>query len=457
MWPNYRYHRNSIEETTAFVPSNEWPELSVVLDPLVPRDEAAFGYFDFIRTRAAGIRILTRSDDPLPSRVGDYHVIVPEMPSANGDGAVRERTEAGHALRAMLSGVKNCTAAYNWASAGGYDPEEARVRHLDVEAAIALKADIYVTDDRFALSQQLTGNVFACSPREAMAIIGLHQRLQDRLLVNSGPFAETLDLAAAEYVQAWGLLPNSVKLFSLQAPGETEAAKWKDLVRVARVRLERCLRARDQILVRSIQPAVSFPFDSSDALVERIALNISGMFDALARAIKEALSLQVREDQCALNKRDFKRLLPDGIKNLIGTPKNVALLRAIADLRNTIHHEALSHAAQGDSRGNVEENYVVLPASNAQDFRALAGTLGVTSRWIANDSDDFGVCLKAVPLVEDLMEQSVSLFEAIVAQVEWPGTTIYEHRVREDEPVEWWMHYAPTVTLVSALYGLQVE
>ncbi len=457
MWPNYRYRDNSIRERSAFVPSNEWPELRVVLDPLAPRDEAAFEYFDFIRTRTAGIRVLTRCDDPLPSRVGDYYVVVSEVSSASGDAAVREKTEAGHASRAMLSGIRNCTAAYNWASGSGYDPEEARERHLDVEAAIALKADIYVTDNRFALSQQLTRNVFACSPREAMAIVGLHQRLQNRLLINSGVFAETLDLNAAEYVEAWGLLPNALKLFSLQTPGEVEAARWKDLVRVARVRLERCLRARDQILVRSIHPSVSFPFDSNDALVERVALNISGMFDALARAIKEALSLQVRDDQCALNKRDFKRLLPVGIKNLIGTPKNLALMKTVADLRNTIHHEALSHAAQGDSRGNVEENYVVLPASNAQDFRGWAGTLGATSRWVATDFDDFGLCLKAVPLVEDLINQSVSLFEAIVTQVEWPGTTNEEHSVREDDPVEWWMHFRPTVSLVSALYGLDLE
>lgn len=429
----------------------------MVLDPLAPRDEAAFEYFDFIRTRTAGIRILTRCDDPLPSRVGDYYVVVSEASSTSGDAAVRERTEAGHASRAMLSGVRNCTAAYNWASESGFDPEEARERQLDAEAAIALNADIYVTDNRFALSQQLTRNVFACSPREAMAIVGLHQRLQDRLLINSGVFAETLDLTAAEYVAAWGLLPNALKLFSLQTPGEVEVARWKDLVRVARVRLERCLRARDQILVRSIHPSVSFPFDSNDALVERVALNISGMFDALARAIKEALSLQVRDDQCTLNKRDFKRLLPVGIKNLIGTPKHLALMKAVADLRNTIHHEALSHAAQGDSRGNVEENYVVLPASNAQDFRGWAASLGATSRWIATDFDDFGLCLMAVPLVEDLISQSVSLFEAIVAQVEWPGTTNEERSVRDDDPVEWWMHFRPTVSLVSALYGLELE
>lgn len=446
-----------MREAPAFVPSNEWPELRVVLDPLVPRHETAFEYFDFLRTRAAGVRILTRSEDAVPSRVGDYYVHIPEVPLASCDAVVRERVAAGHAQWAMFSGVRNRVAAYNRASASGYDPDAARERHLDVEAAIALKADIYVTDNRFALSQQLTRNVFACSPREAMAIVGLHQRLQDRLLINSGVFAETLDLTAAEYVESWGLLPNTLKLFSLQTPGKAEAARWKDLVRVARVRLERCLRARDQILVRSIHPSVSFPFDSNDALVERIALNISGMFDALARAINEALSLQVRDDQCALNKRDFKRLLPVGIKNLIGTPKNIALMKAVADLRNTIHHEALSHAAQGDSRGNVEENYVVLPATNAEAFRSWARTLGVTSRWIATDFDDFGLNLRAVPVVEDLMKHTVSLFEAVVAQVEWPGTTNEELSVREDEPVEWWMHFTPTVTLVSALYGLELE
>jgi hypothetical protein len=229
------------------------------------------------------------------------------------------------------------------------------------------------------------------------------------------------------------------------------------LVRVASVRLERCLRARDQILVSSIHPSLSFPFDSDDALVERIALNISGTFDALARAIREALSLPVREDQCALNKAGFKRHLPERLKNLLGTPQNVAFMRAIADLRNTIHHEALSHAAQGDERGHVEENYVVLPASDAEDFRGWAETLGVTSRWIASDFDDFGLNLRSVPVVEDLIKHTVSLFEAVVAQVDWPGTENAEFRVRDDDPVEWWMHFTPTVTLVSALYGLELE
>jgi hypothetical protein len=388
MWPDYQIRGDLRREGHAFIPGTKWPDLRVVIDPGLACDEAVREYFAFLRTSDAGVRVLTRSADSSPSRVGDYYVVLPEPMSGNSDASLRIRVESGRASRAMFSAMKNRVAAHNWASAGGFNPDEARERQLDVEAAIALEADIYVTDNRFALTQKLNGDVFACSPSEAMAIVGLHQRLQGRLLINTDVVPQSLDLSAAEYVASWGLLPNTLELFALEESSQPDSVRWKDLVRVARVRLERCLRARDQILVRGIHPNLSFPFDSNDALVERVALNLSAMFDALARAIKEAHTLQLNEDRCSFTRSDFRRLLPERAKRLLGTQKNMALLRTIGVLRNTIHHEALSHAAEGDGRGRVKENYVVLPASNAEEFREYAATLGNESQWIAKDFDD---------------------------------------------------------------------
>ncbi|WP_461165330.1 hypothetical protein [Arthrobacter sp. R4-81] len=353
--------------------------------------------------------------------------------------------------------MQNRIAAYNWASAGGFNPDEARERQLDVEAADALEADIYVTDNQFALSQKLNGRVFACIPSEAMAIVGLHQRIQGHLLVNTDVVPQSFDLSAAEYVASWGLLPNTLNLFALQMSSQPESSRWKDLVRVSHVRLERCLRARDQILVRGIHASHNFPFDSNDALVERIAMNLSAMFDTLARAINDSLTLEQDETACSLNNRNFRRLLPGSAKRLLGRPENVALLRTIGILRNTIHHEALSHAAEGDSRGRIQENYVVLPASNAAEFRSFAAIIGNGSDWIAKDGDDFGVIIRAVPLIEDLVRHSVALFETLVSEIQWPGTVIEELRVRTDDPGEWWMHFSPSVKLVCTLYGLEQQ
>lgn len=455
MWPDYKIRGDLRKEGHAFIPNAKWPDLRVVIDPDLTSDPAIVDYFAFLRTRDSGVMVFTRGSDSLPSRVGDYYVVLPDATSGSADAGIRLRVEAGWASRAMFSAINNTISAYNWALAGGFDPDAARERQLDVEAASALKADIYITDNRFALAQRFNGGVFACSPSEAMAIVGLHQRLQGGLLIDTDVVPLSLDLSSAEYVASWGLLPNTLELFALEGSSQRESVRWKDLIRVAHVRLERCLRARDQILVRGIHPNHNFPFDSNDALVERVALNLSAMFDTLARAIKEALTLQLNEEKCSFMRPEFRRLLPESTKRLLGTRESIALLRTIGVLRNTIHHESLSHAAEGDSRGRVQENYVVLPASNAEEFRQHATTLGREPEWIAKNSDDWGVVIRAVPLIEDLIRQSVSLFETLVSEVEWPGTVNGELRVRADDPGEWWMYFTPTVSLVCTLYGMR--
>ena len=429
----------------------------MVIDPSLPLDQVTERYFDFLRTSDNGVTVLTRVHTSPPTRRGDYHVIDPDMRPTNRDTGVCEQTALGLSWRAVLSARNNIAAAYNWAKADGLDPDDARDRQLDVEAAIALQADVYVSDNRFALTQRFNNGMFACSPREAMAIVGLHQRLQDRLVVDTPPFSSVLGLRDAEYVQAWAMLPNTLALFARRVSPPADPTRWKDLVRVAHVRLERCLRARDQILVRSIHPTMSFPFDTNDALVERIALNLSAMFDALARAINAAIELGRQEQRCFLTNKDFRRCLPGPITNVLATSESVALLGAIGDLRNTIHHVALSHAAEFDGRGKVSENYVVLPASDARMFRQYVATLRRSSQWIAKDFDEFGLVLRPVPLIEEMMTKSVLLFETVVSKVDWPGTVDEDLRVRSDDPGEWWMYYSPTVNLVAALYGLEPQ
>jgi hypothetical protein len=457
MWPNFQIRGDLRRDGHAFQPGTTWPNLRMVIDPDLSCDDATSRYFDFLRNSDVGTTVLTRVlNDDRPSRIGDYQVVEPATIS-DEHAVVREMTASGMASRAVFFARNNTTAAFNWAQASGHDPDDARDRQIDVKAAQALQADIYVTDNRFALSRQLNGSVFACSPREAMAIIGLHQRLQGRLEIDSEPFPQSLDLAWAEYVQSWGLLPNTLSLFALAVPPSMDHTKWRDLARVASVRFERCLRARDQILAQSIHPNLTFPFASEDALVELIALNLSGMFDALARAINAATSLGVDDRHCSFASRDFRRRLPVPVRHLTSLPKNGALLGAIGTLRNTIHHIALSQGARHDSPGGgVGENFVILPTSDAGSFLQDARTLGAAERWTSLNIEDLGLILNPLPLIEDLITQTVLLFERIVSAMDWPGTIAEELRMKSDDPGEYWMHFAPTVLRVSALYGLEL-
>ncbi|WP_415853342.1 hypothetical protein [Sinomonas sp. G460-2] len=428
----------------------------MVIDPKLALDHAGKRYFAFLRNGDAGVIVLARVLDGQLRSDDDYEVVLPDEDSCTRDAAVWQRTGGTVTWRAAFNAMNNALAACNWARHAGLDPDEARDRQMDVEAAIALQADVYVTDNAFALTQTPTGNVFACTADEALAIIGLHQRLQGRIAVDTDSIPTTLDLPWAEYIQAWALLPNTLNLFALRAnqPGQ-DTDHWKDLARVGRTRVERCLRSRDQILVQSIHPNLALPFDTVDALVERVALNLSGMFDALARAINAALSLGREERSCSFTRGDFKQALLPLLQQPVGTDRHKALLGVISVLRNTIHHIALSGASAGDSRGPVSESYVLLPASEAQKFRRHATTLNTTPRWIASDFDEIGLLLRPVQLIEDLIDESIPLFEELISKTEWPGTVDETPGIRRDDPGEYWMYYTPTVSLVSRLYGLK--
>lgn len=456
MWPEFQYKGDLRRDGHAFQPGFNWPPLRVVIDPNLALDPAGQRYFAFLRTRDTGVRVFTRVLDGQFRSVGDYRVVLPAGGSTARDAAVQQRSGDKVSWRAMLSAMNNTLAAFNWAESVGLDPDEARNRQLDVEAAIALEADIYITDNAFALTQTLNRDVFACTPQEATAIVGLHQRLQGSIILDTEPIPMSLGLPENEYIQARALLPNTLGLFALQPDQhDQDATRWKDLARVSYTRIERCLRARDQILVQSIHPNLAYPFDPVDALVERVALNLSGMFDALARAINDALSLGREERLCSFVRGDFRSPLPAPLQELVGMDSAQALLSAVGVLRNTIHHLGLSEASAGDRRGRVSENYVVLPTSEAQKFRRHATILDTTANWTIGEIDDFGLCLKPVPLINDLLNESVLLFEDLVAKTDWPGTVDETQRIRRDDPGEYWMYYTPTVCQLSRLYGLE--
>lgn len=451
MWPDFRVHDDLRRNGHAFRPTLDWPELRVGVDPDAAGDELADGYLEFLRSFDSGVRVLTRVEGPGLARVGDYFVIAPGEGLSEEHGGVQERTPEGSTLHGIFSARNNIAAAFNWANAKGYDPQSARNRQLDIEAATALKADLYVSDSPFALSHTFSRDAFACTPLEAMAVVGLDQRLRGRVVVEEAPFSRTLNLWQVEMIEAWALLPESLELFYRDRV-QSDSQRWRDLIRVAAVRLERALRSRDQALARSIHPNHPFPFEREDALVERITVNLSAMFDALARAINDALNMNFDEWQCSFSpSKKFFQKLPSEVASVLSSDDARALLNAISTLRNTIHAESLGEAAQGDSQGRVRENYVVLPKSEAVRFREQCERLGTSHVWIAFDFDDLGLNLKPVRLIEDLIPLAVKLFQSLVAVVSWPGSP--SPLPRRDDPEDW-LHHEPTVRLVKALYGI---
>jgi hypothetical protein len=300
-----------------------------------------------------------------------------------------------------------------------------------VQAAEAMGAELLVTDEPFALTNRGTRETHATNARDALAVVGLRQRLSGSGLLWSREISMPLGLQSLEIMESWRLLPRTHDLFGAAKSNDSE--KWLSRLRVGFARVQRCLRIRDRILVRAINPEGTLPFDSPDALVEGLALQISGMFDSLAVAVGEVLALDVSGQSARFSNRSYRRMLPHDIR-LVINQRALRFLTAISLLRNTIHGEPLGAAARGDDRGAVER-LLVLVSAEADELRQILPILRPDIELGVTDLGNLGIALDPVQVVETIVPFAVGLFEGIVSATPWPVTNERPDRPRLDDPI----------------------
>lgn len=426
--------------------------MRVVIDPLISLDEATTRYVDTLRSDDPNITVLRRFDDAKDLRSeGDYTVIEPrELKTENGWGGVTEMRDGRAWNRAIPHAENNIQSAYNWAAHYGLDPEEARARDLDAQAAISLDADLYVTDNAFALRGMRMRS--ACTVADAFAVVGLHQRLRSRILVGT-THARFISTWMAEHIQAIDMLPS----VSAQFADDNDAPRPSDetlaLLRAMLVRVKRALGSRDRLLVSSLHPDGILGFEGPDELVERTVVGLQGLFDAAARALNSELREPFPLTRVSFAQKDFRAALPDPVRALLEQRENRTLRELISTLRNTIHNEPLGRAAFEKS-GEVEA-LATLEGEPATRFRALAKQSGQTHRWtLFEDAPsipgrELEVVLRPVPLVDDLVVLSGQLANALIAAAPWATRSFHPSASPED-----WSTYPPYADAVRRGYGL---
>lgn len=425
--------------------------MRIVVDPLTPLDEATTRYFEVLRAHDPSIQLLRRREKESLESVGDYAVIPPsEIDTDNGWGGVVEVHDSGTRRRGIPYAESNIEAAYNWAKSYGLDPDEARARSLDAEAAISLDAHLYVTDNAYAL-HGLTMRI-ACTPQDALAVIGLHQRLRSQVLVGVED-PRIISTWMAEHTQAITMLPAVSAQFD-DGQGVRPLDETLSLLRAMLMRLKRALGARDRLLVSSLHPDGILGFEEPDELVERTVVSLKGLFDAAARALNSELEKPAARAAVSFAHKDFRKMLPDSIGDLLNHQDNRALLQVIAALRNTIHNEPFGRAAFEES-GEVEA-LATLDGDPAVTFRRLAAQLGRTQRWTLFEdrpaTPGMELVLRPLPLVEDLIVLSARLANSLIAAAPWalpPSPPA--------ESPENWMTYPPFSGAVRRGYGLDFE
>ncbi|WP_404430691.1 hypothetical protein LG299_12465 [Microbacterium lacus] len=357
---------------------------------------------------------------------------------------MREYRTGGVALVGVPSARNNITAAFNWAMHYGFDPDEASSRQLDAEAARSLDADVYMTDNAYLLHRP--DSYAAASVAEALAVIGLHQRLRGRVILGEG-FEGHVGTWQAEMIQAGALLPASAQAFREGGSGlPLEATR---LVRAARLRLGKALAARDNLLLASMQRTRSFGADEPEDSVERVAVALQGMFDALARALNACLANPLNARHVAWHRREFLQAIPSDSQSVASTSHFKALQAVIGELRNTVHHEPVGSAAS-DTRGRFEK-LVTLPRTSAERFLREVDNLGRRERWVAHDIGKYGLALHPVVLCDDLIGDAAAAANRLLDTFPWTESAGSPPSPATQSD---WLTYPPYLATNRLLYGL---
>ena len=190
------------------------------------------------------------------------------------------------------------------------DPDQAAARRAaDAVAACAarqIKADLYITNREYLhrLTRPIGRGVTFCTPREALALVGLYLRIQGEFLIwkdQSSGTAYPFDKGLYYWVGARELLPAGWRWYAAcvaHSEGQDQTADARDLTYLGRAvfqRITRVLQARDELL-----RAMNCKQDNNvaeDALtsLDTCLVFLMGALDAVARIAHHVLGL--RPDQ----------------------------------------------------------------------------------------------------------------------------------------------------------------
>jgi hypothetical protein len=242
----------------------------------------------------------------------------------------------------------------------------------------------------------------AMTDTEGIALVSLYLRATgDFTVVQDGPHATYLVGDDFYRAAAVSMLPSYRESLARVFPA------WRDrqqhaafeLLIALQIRLGRALRSRDYVLVRDMSPDRDSAWDDELYFFENFLVSLSGAFDAVARMVHRLFGMPDSQLFAAGWRQRRKGRWLDGLAQVAPDLANLArpgvvvgdTVDQIADLRNSIHGEPLSHERYSSKHGAVIADYfkngVNVPADTGQAMIAPlpAGEID-TSSWCASDA-----------------------------------------------------------------------
>jgi hypothetical protein len=315
------------------------------------------------------------------------------------------------------------------------DPDQASARRTaDAVAACAarqIKADLYITNREYLhrLTRSIGQGVTFCTPREALALVGLYLRTQGEFLIwkdrDSGtPYR--FDKGLYYWVGARELLPAGWRWFTAcvaHAAAQDRTPDADDLTYLGGAvfqRIKRVLQARDDLLrAMNCKQDNNVAEDALTALDVCLAF-LMGALDAAARVAHRVLGLrpgQVR--RAAWQNRDWLKDVAYKAPSLAAvvapaTP-GADTLTILRHLRNTVHEAGLPALGVLGLPGHREGTLAGLPRADSDQILEAADRRGGHEAWGLRDLLPGRLHAEPGILLERLLPAVIELLNELMA------------------------------------------
>lgn len=209
-WPaNFAYKEldyPTTSERLPFAPKIDIVPLRCLLDPNLELDKFEEGYLELIRRvglDASGIDLVPLSLDSNEKTEGIWH---PNPSDPPGWHTFRRRT--GAAIEVIGGNQHIESQIHQLAARDGLSYEQARANHLPLAGAVQMRdIHIYVMSGEPLYRPGQRSSLFICTPADAMAFIGLHQRLSGTIWTLQGGLPTGLSPRWTAHLLTRALMP----------------------------------------------------------------------------------------------------------------------------------------------------------------------------------------------------------------------------------------------------------
>jgi hypothetical protein len=356
-------------------------------------------------------------------------------------------------LGAVSGDVGRGEVARNEPTYAHLDPDEASVRrNADARllgAADAVGADLLVTDRRFLVDGHWFASLrpLACTPEEAVALIGQYLRLRGVYpgwSGRGGGISLTFNKGLYFWVGTRALLPEGWRWFShcVAADGGSSTSDMTLLAQSVLQRVERTLVARDALRWHLTLPQNNDVADEALAQVDHILVDLVGAFDALARVAHRVFRLESSEYASGWQKDAWLTKVQDQAPGLAAVMAARTLggdlFEVMRLLRNTVHGAGLQAMGLSRMTGRRQRTVVSLPVGETARLMTVLERRNWSEAWGVTEFEDGRFYVSPEQLVEHMLKTAIPVLNDLMREtpveslLNLPGR--YTGPAEEDDP-----------------------